>query len=238
MSFEDFMTTMDAISGLPQAQKEPLARLLFKSFQTEENQLTELKEDKDRQLAQLIKDKTQQLAELKATKDQMIAFQSTRLAQLDAELLVAKSLHAAVLTMRPVLEIYVSLIYKGRLTMTAGLKELVSSCIVRQGSKITLNDAAHEKMQALEGRDVAGVAKALDDLMNLLSTSHHHPSHKVGFVCGGDLPFCVATGIALATAQEMLVATGNLNLANFEINYCNDAWQVTRAFNDGTIRTI
>lgn len=260
MSEADFTEAFRYIAVLPRHQQGRIQPLLLKAarlsalerwLEDKDHQLAykdQQLEDKDQQLARLAKDKDKQLARLEKDKDQqlatrdkciasnehMIDYQYERIVKLEAKLLKTESMHAALTTMRPVLEVYVGLLFP-RTTLTVGLEQIANMCVDSRGSKPRLRAAACRKLDLLEGRQVPGIAKALLSLMTRLSEAHHHANQRNGFVCGGDLPVRAATGIALATAQEMLVAQNKLRYADFRIDYCNDAWQVTSSFNDGTI---
>ncbi|KAH9255424.1 hypothetical protein BASA81_006543 [Batrachochytrium salamandrivorans] len=178
MSAEDFAAAFRYIAALPPDQQVIIQGLLLNAVQLssvkqqltdkltdkdkqltdKDRQLAYLKVDKDKQLERLEKEKSQQLAgmDMYATsKDQMIDYQSDQIAKLEAKLLKTQGMHAALTSMRPVLEVYVGLLFAGK-TMTFGLGQIAKECIDYQGSKPVLNAEASKKLGLLEGRQVPG----------------------------------------------------------------------------------
>lgn len=224
-------------------KQEQIARLEV----DKQGQIARLEADKQRQYEQLViwqADKKDQLFRLdeqcafwEADKQCQLSRLNEQILELKLENLVTKSKHAALTSMRPLLEVYVRLLYGPHMSLDAGLKEIAKECIEPGAySKPKLNDEAKKMLQMLEGDcEIEGVANALWNLAEHLSAPHHYPQLRNGFACGGDLPVRAAMGIALVTAQQLLVKVDKLKHADFQIEYYNDSWVATSLLKDGRI---
>ncbi|KAH9261655.1 hypothetical protein BASA81_000311 [Batrachochytrium salamandrivorans] len=189
-----------------------------------EQQLADLKADKDKQLA----DKDKQVAGLEKDKDDL----RTSFAVLKAEQLAFQSKSEAVNAMRPMVECYAQLLFPGLPTTTDQVAKLVKLCL----NNGQLSPDASQVLMTLEGRQNAGVLKDMKDFYHELSKSAHHPALVTsGFTCGGPMPLRAAAGVVLFTAQKELLSRGGAHarFANLLVNYCDEQGTVQKQFQGG-----
>ncbi|KAH9262980.1 hypothetical protein BASA82_000003 [Batrachochytrium salamandrivorans] len=191
-----------------------------------EQQLADLKADKDKQLA----DKDKQVAGLEKDKDDL----RTSFAVLKAEQLAFQSKSEAVNAMRPMVECYAQLLFPGLPTTTDQVAKLVKLCL----NNGQLSPDASQVLMTLEGRQNAGVLKDMKDFYHELSKSAHHPALVTsGFTCGGPMPLRAAAGVVLFTAQKELLSRGGAHarFANLLVNYCDEQGTVQKSSRAGPL---